>query len=541
MKKIFVCLLAVAALASCQKNEIISTVGGPAISFENAFVDNATKAAADPSYSNTNIFDQFYVWGYMDDATGIVFSEERVAKDINNADLTQVWKYANTQYWAPNHTYTFEAVTATDYEAAAVNVTTNTADVVTVDFVNENGTNDLLYATATVTTPAEISAMAPVQLVFSHLLSKVKFSFTNGFGNDNAFITVKNIKMTVPGAGTWAVDGTWTLGNSQVALAFGDMETAKLAKGATTECQNERLSIPAGAAQKYDVTFDVELYYGEVLAYSNTLLTTIEGAALEAGKAYNFHATIDASNIVPGDGENDKLMPIEFTASVTDWVDGGVYEGGNINTSSIPVLDVTEIAAGETKVLTGDAQVAGILKVAGDVDGAGHTLFAVDGVNYVTSNTARLLEVAGGASVKNVTIDGKGVYTGEFGIRGIYTVGTGDITLENVEILNCTYSINANNAGKLTVLNSTLQGWNSYGETTINHFENVKFIDGQFHNFRPYNNTVCKNCDFGTGVVIDLSHMVDGATIEFEGCTVNGVALTAANLTDAPATGVTIK
>ena len=46
MKKIFVCLLAVAALASCQKNEIISTVGGPAISFENAFVENATKEAA---------------------------------------------------------------------------------------------------------------------------------------------------------------------------------------------------------------------------------------------------------------------------------------------------------------------------------------------------------------------------------------------------------------------------------------------------------------------------------------------------------------
>jgi hypothetical protein len=174
------------------------------------------------------------------------------------------------------------------------------------------------------------------------------------------------------------------------------------------------------------------------------------------------------------------------------------------------------------------------------LDGAGHTVSAVEGVNYVISNTARLIEAKAGSTIQNIKIDGKNnVYDG-YGIRGIYTTGTGHVVVKNAEIVNCTYAINANNAGKLTVINSTLQGWNSYGKTTENHFENVKFIDGEHHNFRPYNNTVCKNCDFGANVVIDLSQMVAGATIKFEGCTYNGQPLSPANLSDAAGKNVEI-
>lgn len=61
MKKIFVCLCAVAALAACQKNQIISSAGGPAIAFENASVDKATKSV-DPS-TTTETIEEFAVWG----------------------------------------------------------------------------------------------------------------------------------------------------------------------------------------------------------------------------------------------------------------------------------------------------------------------------------------------------------------------------------------------------------------------------------------------------------------------------------------------
>jgi hypothetical protein len=50
------------------------------------------------------------------------------------------------------------------------------------------------------------------------------------------------------------------------------------------------------------------------------------------GMAYDFHAIINHKNIVPGDGEDDELYPIEFTASVKEWENGNGYNGGPIVT-----------------------------------------------------------------------------------------------------------------------------------------------------------------------------------------------------------------
>ena len=184
-----------------------------------------------------------------------------------------------------------------------------------------------------------------------------------------------------------------------------------------------------------------------------------------------------------------------------------------------------------------NAEATQTVNLAGELDGAGHTISGVAGVDYVVSNTARLIEATAPSTISNLTIDGKDIKVAkngtEYGIRGIYTIGTGDITIQNVKILNCTYGINANNAGKLTVLNSTLQSWNSFGSTTENRFENVTFTAGpEYANFRPYNNTVCKNCEF-TGVTIDLSCMVAGANITFDQCTVDGQPLEESDLSDA--------
>lgn len=531
MKKIFVCLLAVAALAACQKNEVISTVQGPAIAFENAFVDNATKAAVDPSTTTASI-EEFSVWGYMDTRDGAIFNEELVSKSGSD------WSYQNTQYWVPNHTYYFAAVSPVKH--ADVKVTPETSKdaahygLGTIDFTNTDGTNDLLYTATTATTGAEVSAMPKVGLTFCHLLSKVKFTFTNGFDNANSTLVITGLEMTAPKTGTidlnvenWWDNDDWKLGADETKLAFGNVNGGeKLAAAASAECADERLTIPASKDQVYTVTFKVALYNGAVLATEQELEATVTGVALEMGKAYNFTAEINASNIM---GPDSQLYPIEFeVVEVKEWVEAGTQTG---------VL----AGAVEDQTLVTDVNATETVNLNGLLDGAGHTVAAVAGVDYVVSNTARLIEANAPATIMNMVIDGKGVYTGEYGIRGIYTIGNGDITIDNVEIINCTYAINANHTGKLTVVNSTLQGWNSYGPNTTNHFENVKFIDGQFHNFRPYNNTVCVNCDFGTGVVIDLSCMVDGATIEFVNCTVNGAALTEANLSDAPATGVTIK
>ena len=528
MKKIFVAVLAMAGVVACNTVDTLDVPQNPEIRFANAFVENATRAnaALDPS-TTTESLTAFDVWGFMDNVTGTVFVGEDVTGSKGN------FTYANIQYWAPGHKYYFAAVAPMNSANVEFDTTyANELGIGTIKFKNVDGTEDLLYSAVAVDAPA-LGEAKTVMLTFNHLLSKVKFTFTNGFANDNAYIDVKNVKITnAPAAATatvvlnkvWWTENPWTdyLGTTE--LAFGDA-CSKTPAGETQVAADERLTIPAGAEQKYTVTFDVALYMGDVVAYEGTKTATIEGVALEIGKAYNFSATLNASNITE---EGVELQPIVFDVEVVkDWVEAGEQTG---------VIS----GAVENMTLLADAQATKTVNLTGVLDGAGHTISAVDGVDYVIANTARLIEAAAGSTVQNLVIDGKEVYTDKYGIRGIYTIGTGDVTVKNVEILNCTYAINANNAGKITVLNSTLQGWNSYGSTTEAYFENVKFIDGKFHNFRPYNNTVCKNCDFGAGVVIDLSHMVDDATIKFVNCTVAGKPMTAANLSNAEGVNVAI-
>jgi hypothetical protein len=495
MKKIFVCLLAVAALASCQKNEIISTVGGPAIAFENAFVDKATKA--DPSTTTASITD-FEVWGYMDSETGIVFNEELVSKSGSN------WTYADTQYWVPGKSYTFHAVNPTDNDDVTVNVTEGTADVVTIDFVNTDGTVDLLYDTKSVNVPAESSAMAKVGFSFQHLLSKVKFTFANGFDNPNSTIVITEVKMTAPAKGQVNIDSkAWTLGSENVTLAFGDVNGgANLAAGASSASADERLTIPAGADQKYVVTFTVQLYQGEVLAVESKLQSVVKGAVLEVGKAYNFTAEINASNILGPDAE---LLPIEFTVvKVDEWIEAEKVSS---------VLKETSVAEGESYMLVTDAVADARVNVAGTFDGAGHTVTAGE-LSEVVGGTLPMFYLNNDkAIVRNTTIDGQNASVDQngtnYGVRNIVVAAAGEYTIDNVKSFNATYPLYvAASDVVLNVVNSELEGWTSYGDKTVGKFTNVDFTVGpKYGTFRPHGAAYLTDCTFDEGFAIRLDQV----------------------------------
>ena len=525
MKKLFVAVLVIAGVVACSKEELVRVQDPAQIAFDGSFVETRANAAVDPSTTTANI-ETFNVWGFMDKPSGKVFVEEEVTKNGGE------WSYVNTQYWAPGHNYYFAALS--NYDNAVVNTEgANELGLGNIKFTVTDGSDDLLYsAVGPIAAPAQnATSVEKVKFSFNHMLSKVKFTFTNGFTNELATIDVKNIQMKVPATADidvnvadWWTENNWKNYDGTATVAFGDA-CAKTAIGVSQECDDARIILPANNNVVYTVTFDVALYQGDVVAYEGTKTVEIKGVALQIGKSYNFTAELNASNITE---DGSELLPIEFDViDVKDWVEAGAQTG---------VIE----GSVEDLTLMANAEATETINLTGNLDGAGHTISAKEGVDYVIANTARLIEATAPATISNLVIDGKdNVYNG-FGIRGIYTIGTGDITVQNVKIYNCTYAINANNAGKLTVLNSTLQGWNSYGSTTENRFENVKFIDGKYHNFRPYNNTVCKNCDFGAGVVIDLSCMVDGATIKFINCTYDGQPLTAANLTAADGVDVAV-
>ena len=107
MKKLFIAVLAVAALASCAQDEIITKHNQVAIDFSNGFVDNSTKAI-DTTYGNgteTGLtpLTTFNVYGTAtgNKATVQVFNGTEVTGNIGD----QLWSYTGTQYWIENATY----------------------------------------------------------------------------------------------------------------------------------------------------------------------------------------------------------------------------------------------------------------------------------------------------------------------------------------------------------------------------------------------------------------------------------------------------
>ena len=242
MKKILFVALAAFGLTACVQNEELAAPQGDAIAFD-TFVDNATKAAQDGSYSNTNIFSSFQVWGTMENSAKLnIFA----GVEVNNA--TGVWAYASqyTQYWIDGYTYDFAAVVDGVVEGGEYNMPATIS-------TNLEEQKDVLYATASRAYSAG-QAATPVELIFKHLLSKVKFTVKNTMTADSGFnYTVSNI--TIKDAdklGAYDVaTATWA-GSETYDVDFGMVTTdnatvAKLEAGDEAESNYERLLLPSDA------------------------------------------------------------------------------------------------------------------------------------------------------------------------------------------------------------------------------------------------------------------------------------------------------
>lgn len=322
MKKLFVFALAFAAFASCNKVESLD-VASERIAFGDTFVEVKTREAVDPSTTTATI-NAFDVWGFMDVASGTVFAGERVTKTESGE-----WTYQNLQYWLPLHVYYFYAVSPVEEPNISINVEEiNTTGIGEITFTNADGTCDLLYASKKVITPETIAPQPEkVTLQFAHLLSKLKFTFTNAFTNANTSIKVKNITITdAPGEGVIALNveqRAWkTTADKTTRLEFGNAnggEPIEYTKSA--ECDAERLTISDDYRRRYNIEFDVELYYGDKLGLSSHKVIKLEGQTFEIGKQYNLTASITPENIT-----DEALKPIEFDVIVEEWVDG-VFDG----------------------------------------------------------------------------------------------------------------------------------------------------------------------------------------------------------------------
>lgn len=299
MKKfLFLGIAATAMFASCTKDEMVEMNPQNAIGFE-TFVDKSTRAATDVTTANLEAF-EVYGWRTKGTTTQQIFNAQEVTANKG------VCTYSPLQYWVNGYKYNFEAVAP---KSGAGGVTfTGSNGASTIEFVSDSET-DLIYASAAADLSSDDATPNDVDLTFGHLLSRVKFTFTNGAGvNSAAKITVSDVKIT--NAGTTGVytpsNGTWAAATATSAVSFASTSIADIVGGASGATEHKYL-IPYNV-DGYNVSFTVTMTQGAVSdEFSYTV--SLPDCTLEKGKSYNFEATFN-----PG-------RPIVFKAAVTPWDD----------------------------------------------------------------------------------------------------------------------------------------------------------------------------------------------------------------------------
>ena len=523
MKKLLVFALATIGMVACFSEDVVELPKSDTIRFADAFINNSTRAnqAADPSTTKETLA-EFDVWAYMTSLNGTVLVNEDV-KLVGGG-----WDYTNTQYWTPNKNYFFAALAPMN----SANWTLDASQAVfdggagLVTFTNVDGGEDLLYATASVTTPdmstLQSQGMETVKFQFKHLLSKVKFTFKNGFLTDNATVKVENIKMSAPKSGSINL-GTgynWVLDNVQPGVyEFGN--AGEIAMGADQQCANERLTIPAADTYTYNIDFDVTLYYGAEEAYTVHKKSVVTGVELEMGKAYNFVAEITPDNLnllpivfevvgVDAWDTTPQEVPVDYlydtqsntcTVSSAEGLEQFAAEiiAGNVDADATIVLgddiDLNELsrsralASNWTPVGTEEAPFTGTF------DGNGYTIKNLTLVESEAKEGKAFIGFFGyakNATIKNVTFENVTINIpcldidhsqGHIGAVAGSLEGTS--TIENVTVkgdIEVYATQNANGASRVAVV----AGGNSYGDVTM---KNVHVIANDGSSLIANNNT----------------------------------------------------
>lgn len=292
MKKLFTILAVAATLVSCAKEDVVREAEGEAIQFGNAFVENSTRAAADPSLGTTaNPFEAFNVWGTVG---GVAI----YAGDVVTKGTGDVWSCAgNKQYWISGASYKFAAVAGVDKAKVSTDTTTKLPSKVVVDAADANV--DLLYAEPVSRTGGD--GNGAVAFNFKHLLSKVKFTVNNSSTGATGYsFMIDNIKVNGSKTGTIVLaDKSWESKGDAA-----DYEITDITVGtgvASVESAKELLLIPGSFTVNFDIVYlcnNVEIARHDSATNNVTLV---------GGNAYNLTIGVNV-------GEE-----ITFSAEQIDW------------------------------------------------------------------------------------------------------------------------------------------------------------------------------------------------------------------------------
>ena len=264
---------------------------------------------------------------------------------------------------------------------------------------------------------------------------------------------------------------------------------------------------------KAAIEMDSSLTAGIELTIANSTATgfgngNVSGNSLWNNKKGN---NTDANNdITVKVGAETVLAPVTFVAKI-----------GNIGYTSIAAA-ITAANAGETvTILAGDyttnITVNKAITVIGETDAEGNNLVNITGnVSVRSGATVKNLNVhnekTGGydcaldVNGSNIVIDGVKL-TGYNGMKYCYAKGA--ITIKNSTI-NASYfavHFDGSNGGSLTIENSNITGWVSYGGgIDVVTLKDSKFDQGSYAGQRSYADAlVIEGCTFNAGYKLDIA------------------------------------
>ena len=279
------------SLGSCSSDETLESMEPKAITFGSVSMENHSRAAYDPSYSANDIA-SFQVWGTVTGNKGsaLIFDGAKV-ENKNPEDLTQaagynnVWYCPVTQYWIPGASYEFLAIVDGNKEGVTSITAEDELGMPTTISYTADGETDLLCQK--VSRPQNSNENV-VAFEFTHLLSKVHFTFQDGSGKP-VNTTITDIQVTGHYAsGTYTIGatnpwGTPTKAGENKYLNFGDATTYVNAETPVTSA-NARLVIPG--KQTWSISFSLN-------GSKQTL--ELKDQTFEANQAYNLIVTLGKS------------------------------------------------------------------------------------------------------------------------------------------------------------------------------------------------------------------------------------------------------
>lgn len=335
MKKSLFLAAATAALlaSSCSNDEVISVPRQSAIGFD-SFVNKTTRAT---DATNANLT-RMTVYGYIGDADPVINFNGTI---VSRTDKSAPWTYNPVQYWTAEKNYFFTTLSSPVLEGNShytyswsENLPTETDGFFgtgTIMFDNTaptgaSGNEDLVYAYATKTTPAEITSdPGLVEFTFKHALSRVKFTFNNVMGS-NAYaikvydLTINNATATASLA-LGAEKPVWANHTNTTVLTMRNELFApqdQIAINTKSVVSGTKFVIPGQNTLNITFKVDLMLTNGTILSTYNHIKKELPATEFQNGHSYNFVADLNPQNIDP---ENE-MFPIEFTViDVEDWIE----------------------------------------------------------------------------------------------------------------------------------------------------------------------------------------------------------------------------